>query len=146
MNTPPPTQHPKEWLTPMMTTWRAQTLRIWTGRREFSRGVAHVDGWPTVTLLGRIRNEGEGASSGGARGQHWPEVYLGDGLLIRRGIEGMPYQPKTVLYAKWLSHEPVREQARLIGVSTATYWSLLDCSYFYLAGRVISLLGERDAG
>jgi hypothetical protein len=144
-----PTAHPKEWIIPMLRTWRVQYLRAATGRRVFPDGHVHVDGWPTATVLGRIRAEGDGASQRGTVGQHFAEVYTGEALLVWRGMFGMPIAPKEVLFAKTLARDPVRLQAQMLGLKTSAYWSLLDNAYYYLAGRILAIENtpnNRNAG
>jgi len=141
-----PTSHPKEWLAPMLRTWRVQYLRVATGRRVFPDGHVHLDGWPTATVLGRIRAEGEGAGQRGTVGQHFAEVYTGEALLIWRAMHGMPIGPKEVLYAKTLARDPVRLQAQMLGLKTSAYWSLLDNAYYYLAGRVVVIENTPNNG
>jgi hypothetical protein len=119
----------------MLRTWRAQTVRNWTGKREFPDGPPHTDGWPTVSLLGRI----DQTWGGGPPDQRWAEVYTGDGLHVWRALHDMPFQPRLVLYAKYLSSEPVKRQAHLLGISVSLYWSSLDCAYYFLAGRMAGM-------
>ncbi len=120
----------------MLRVWRVQYLRIHRGYKVLADGALHWDGWPTVTVMGKIRTDGEGAGQQGAHTQHFPEVYSKDGLLIWRALEGMPIAPREVLYAKWLSSEPVRVQARFLELPISRYWVLLDNAYYYVAGRI----------
>lgn len=119
----------------MLRVWRTQYLRIHRGYRVLPDGTKHWDGWPTVTVMGKIRIDAEGAGQG-VRGQSFPEVYTGPGLTIWRAMDGMPIAPREVLHAKWLAGEPVKIQAPILGLKIRTYWILLDNAYYYLAGRI----------
>ena len=120
----------------MLLVWRTQYLRIVRGYKVLPDGMLHFDGFPTTTVLGRIKIDGEGAGQGGTFNQHFAEVYYGDGLVIWRAMQGMPYLPKQVLYAKMLSREPIKEQVKVLGLKTTNYFMLLDNAYYYLAGRI----------
>lgn len=130
--------HPKDWIPVIAKQWAAARRRIDNGGD--SKG--HRDGWPTATILGKIKEEAAGAGQG-ARKQHFPEVFTGDVLLLRRSMEGMPIAQREVFEAHFLSSDPVRIRADELGVSVATYWNLLDGAYLYVAGR-FSLLEALD--
>lgn len=115
----------KEWLEPMIETWRGQVLGAWRGE----------DGWPARTVLGRIIDEGAGASHGGGS-QRVFEVYHGDGLKIRRAIEGMPLGPRQVFVAHYLASGNATSKSAELGIKKSRYWSLLDAAYHYLAGHL----------
>lgn len=125
----------KSTLDPMCREWARQYRRIAQGGVVYPDGTFVVDGWPTVTLLGKLREERDGATQG-RMSQHFAEVYRGDGLLIWLAMESMPLREREVLYARYLSRDLVRTQADELGISVAQYWSRLDCAYFFLAGRL----------
>lgn len=131
----------KSMIEPMCREWARQYRRIVQGGVVRADGVFEPDGWPTTTILGKLREERDGAGQGKVS-QHFAEVYRGDGLLIRRAMERMPLAEREVLYARHLSRDLVRTQADVLGLSVAGYWSRLDRAYFFLAGRVDAMLAE----
>ena len=131
----------KSALDPMLREWARQYRRIWLGGVVYPDGQFTPDGWPTTTILGKLREERDGATQGRVS-QHFDEVYHGDGLLVWRAMERMPIGPRSVIYCKYLCRDLVRTQADEIGISVATYWAMLDRAYYFLAGRLDALTAE----
>jgi hypothetical protein len=127
--------HPKEWLHPMLKSWAEQYVRARNGYRTFADGTRHFDGWPVATVLAKIREDGEGAGQG-MRRQSYAEVYAGDGLTIWRAMDGMRIDLREVLYARYLSRQPIRQQAQNLGLGERDYFRLLDNAFHYLEGRI----------
>lgn len=125
----------KSMLEPMCREWSRQYRRIAQGGVIRHDGVFEPDGWPTTTILAKLREERDGAGQRRLT-QHFAEVYRGDGLLIWRAMDRMPLPERQVLYARFLSRDLVKVQAELLGVSVAQYWTTLDRAYYYLAGRL----------
>ena len=117
--------HVKEWLEPMIDTWAGQTRYLLHG----------VDGWPLRTVLARVIEEGAGASHS-APNQRTFEVYRRDGLAIRRAMEGMPLLQRQVFVAHYLADGHAAEKAKILGLSKARYWAILDTAYYYIAGHI----------
>jgi hypothetical protein len=105
--------------------WGRQKRRIWIG----SDWHGNIDGY-AQSLLGRIRDEREGAGEQGARNQFWPEVFWGAGLDVQRGIIGMRETPLCVLHLHyvWLPEWEltVDQKARSVGIKKADYWRELE--------------------
>ena len=114
----------KEWLPQLLKSYYRET-------RYFDRNA-----WPE-SYLGRAREE-RGGFMQGATDRHYPEVRGPQGLLVRRAIEGMAYELRAVVEAHYASPHGVtsKERAKALGVSVPKYWTLLDCAYYYLAGRI----------
>ena len=113
----------KEWLPPMLRAYYAET-------RKFDR-----DAWPE-SYLGTAQEERGGYGQGAVR-QHYKEVRGRDGLEIRRAMEGMPYELRAIVDAHYAAAKvPVKQKSKALGVSVPKYWTLLDCAYFYIAGRL----------
>ena len=130
---------PKEWLPRYLQEWARQYSRIrnagrWVTDAKGHR-VWHFDGWPTATVLGKVRMEGEGAAQG-TRAQTFADVYTGDALLVWRAMFDMPISPREVIHAKYLSHEPYREQIKSLGITQGEYWRELDRGYYWIAARL----------
>lgn len=113
------------WVTGGLRLWGRQKRRIWVGADWHG----NVDGY-SQSLLGRIRDEREGAGEQGARAQRWPEVFWGMGLDIQRAITGMREIPYCVLhlYYVWPPEWEltIDQKARAIGVKKADYWRELE--------------------
>lgn len=117
----------KEWLEPMIESWVFQTRRAWSGS----------DGWPLRTVLARVMEEGAGASHS-APNQRVFEVYVNDGLAIRRAMDGMPILQRQVFAAHYLADGNATEKSQALGMSRARYWQVLDNAYFWIAGHMRS--------
>lgn len=114
----------KEWIVPMLRQWADQ-------RRRFDLGA-----WPE-SYLGRAREE-RGGFMQGSGGTNYKEVYRGDALVVWRAMQGLPYQQRLAIEAHFLNPKRVtaKQKADELGVSVPKFWTLLDCAYFYLAGRI----------
>lgn len=115
----------------MCRVWARQKLRVITG---LDHG-GHVDGWATTTTLGKLREEREGASHGRA-GQHFPEVFTGDGLRIARALIGMPELPLIVFQRHFLLTGPVADKAADVGISPSRFYTELDHAYYWIAAKL----------
>ena len=113
------------WVIGALGLWGRQKRRVWVGADWHG----NIDGY-SQSLLGRIRDEREGAGEQGARSQHWPEVFWGAGLDVQRGIMGMREVPFCVLHlhyvwpAEW--EIPIETKARMVGIVKAEYWRELE--------------------
>jgi hypothetical protein len=113
------------WVIDGLRLWGRQKRRAWLGADWHG----NIDGY-AQSLLGRIRDEREGAGEQGARSQYWPEVFWGVGLDVQRGIVGMRETPLHVIHlhyvwpAEW--ELTVDQKARSIGLKKADYWRELE--------------------
>lgn len=129
-----------DWLDPMCRSWglqkRCALLNL--PRSRSARAAGHVEGWPEVTLLCRIKDEKYGAChSSGQVVQYFPEVYVGDGLKIHRAIQDMPESPRLVVGAHYVViNLPAKAKAMVLGISRTQYFHELDCGYHFLAGKI----------
>lgn len=114
--------------------WGEQKRRIWLGR-DWN---GNVDGYAN-SLVGRIRDERDGASQG-QRNQYWPEVFWGDGLAVQRVIHGMPADPSDALHVKyvWDPRYKLRgeQKAALLGMSERAYWEAAGRAEFWVFARL----------
>jgi hypothetical protein len=97
---------------------------------------------PVGCTLGRVRTMGDGASSTTERGgQHFPEVYLGDGLLVAVVLQSMAQSHREVIWAHYVwrvwnpeTWAPLRRPlkqiriAQRLGVSLPEYYHRRDAA------------------
>ena len=113
------------WVIGALGLWGRQKRRVWIGTDWHG----NVDGY-SQSLLGRIRDEREGAGEQGVRSQHWPEVFWGMGIDVQRGIVGMREIPFCVLHLhyvwppEWEIH--IDTKAKMLGISKPEYWRELE--------------------
>jgi hypothetical protein len=94
---------------------------------------------PLGCTLGRVRELADGASSGTEGGQHWPEVYLGTGLMVRITLEAMTESSRVIVWhhyvwrwyeqPAWAKKLRPMKQSRVaehLGVSLAEYYHRRD--------------------
>lgn len=127
-----------EWLRADCHKWGRQKLRIWRG----GDSDGHVDGWVS-SILGRIREEREGAANAGAAcGQLFWEVYQGVGLDVQRTLVGLPETPYIVghLHYVWPREwgVTVSQKARLIDLRITHYFEALGNFEFWVFARLQS--------
>lgn len=129
-----------DWLDPMCRVWGAQKRSVLSPIRPSG----HLDGWPESTLLARIKDEKYGAGHFSGRvSQHFPEVYLGDGLKIHRAIQRMPESPRAVMEVHYVVlHLSTRGKAEVLGISRSEYFRELESGYRFLAGNIPTELAQ----
>jgi hypothetical protein len=123
-----------DWVRKSNSLWGRQKRRIWTGADWHG----NVDGY-AQSLLGRIRDEREGAGQG-QHSQKWPEVFWGDGLDVQRSLLGLPEMPYSVLHLHYVWDPEwnitVGRKARCIGIDRETYYDHLDRAEFWIWSRL----------
>jgi hypothetical protein len=76
--------------------------------------------------LGAVRDEGEGAAYSG-KTQNWPEVYLGDALLVHRCWCGMPRPWAEVMHVHYVWRElSAKSRIDLLLLDFTEYYSRLN--------------------
>ena len=124
-----------DWVRKFNGAWGRQKRRIWTGHDWHG----NVDGY-AQSLLGRIREERDGASQGTPSSQRWPEVFWGDGLDVQRSLIGMPEMPYSVLHLHYVWdpewNVTATRKARCIGLERDVYYNHLDRAEFWIWSRL----------
>lgn len=119
----------KDWLPPMLRAW----AYAWQAINLIDASLPSV--------LGRIREEGEGAAQGTFT-QKYGEVYRGEALAIARALHGAPWTVRGVIAAHYLLPFPplgpaAEVKATALGIGgRQDYYRALDAAYSYLAGRL----------
>lgn len=113
-----------QWVRDACRTWGAQKRRIWSGTDWHG----NIDGY-AQSLLGRIREEREGAGQG-TPSQSWPEVFTGTGLDVHRALVGMGERRYAALHLQyvWDPEWKVRShrKAEYMGISRSEYFELAE--------------------
>lgn len=140
-----------EWVRKACGSWGKQKRRIWRGgewhiNKDGSKGW-HVDGYAN-SLLGRIRDEGDGAAQG-TISQHWPEVMWGDGLEVQRSLSGMHGNQHLVLHFHYVWdpdwNVTVMQKSDYMGIKRTEYFQLLENAETWVHARLASLGDRPDA-
>jgi hypothetical protein len=102
--------------------WSTQKRRIWLGGAG-----GHVDGYSVRTVLGRLKDEADGASQpGSAATQRWSEVFTGDALAIEIILNRLPYGPRMAFNGYYLFRGgfwlPIRVIIAAIGTGRTKFW------------------------
>lgn len=120
------------WLPPMLQVYGRQWLRM-----------QQADG-PVLGTLGKVRTDGvDGAAHCGKPGQHWPEVYTGEGLEVHRVLTTADELVRLVVRAHYALPAPpvgpsAADKARALGLGEggSAYWRALELTHAWLAGRL----------
>lgn len=139
----------KDWLPPMMRSWARDYSRAHQAGRlvrdTSGKEVWHWDSWPPTTVLGRVQSEGHGASQG-TREQHYAEVYGREGLLVRRAMQGLRYEPRVVLHLLYLAPKMSHAQRYgLMNVGKTTYWELHAEGHVWVASGISRIENGPDS-
>lgn len=123
-----------EWVLSDCRRWGRQKRRIWAGHDWYG----NIDGY-AQSLLGRIREERDGASQG-TRAQHWPEVYWGSGLDVQRTLLGMPERQYAVLHFQYVWDPEWNvtsdRKAGYLGLKRTEYFSIARASETWVYSRL----------
>lgn len=111
-----------DWVRTDCRAWGRQKRRIWEGKDWHG----NIDGY-AQSLLGRIREEREGAGQG-TPAQRWPEVFWGAGLDVQRCLMGMPERQFAVLHFQYVWNPEwgitAERKARLLSIGRTEYIAL----------------------
>ena len=98
---------------------------------------------PLNCTLGRVRELHDGASSTTESARSWPEVFIGEGLLVAIALKAMSELSRQVIFrhyverwyvgqgANWVRRaRPIKQLviAERLGISLSHYYVLRDCS------------------
>lgn len=123
-----------EWVRIACGRWGRQKRRIWSGHDWHG----NIDGY-AQSLLGRIRDERDGIGQG-ARNQHWPEVYFGDGLDVQRSTPGMLERPFAALHFQYVWNPDwnvtVAQKSRYLGIKRTEYFTLVEVAETWIFARL----------
>lgn len=127
-----------QWVRSACKKWGAQKRRIWLGKDWYG----NIDGY-AQSLLGRIRDEREGAAQG-VISQKWAEVYGGDGLEVQRAIQGIGERRHAVLHLQYVWDPrwevPIATKAGYLGVRRTEYFELRDRAETWVHAKMESVL------
>lgn len=104
--------------TAALNTWAAQKRRTL------------IESTSVPCVMATIKTERVAAGSGsGKGGQHWPEVYTGDGAVVQSIVQEFRELPRLTLtfyyVLRWPWRVPVPYQAAELGVGKRDYWQQL---------------------
>ena len=117
--------------------------RGWARERRKTLGLDELDrerdgrlvgqGAPASEYLGAVRStlgarRDLHAGSKGRIEQHFPEVYVGDALLVHRAYRSMPEDLRRVMDVHYVAHAPVWIKAEALAMSTVTSGSIASAS------------------
>lgn len=124
----------------MCQDWGAAKRRIWMGTIKGG----DPDGWPARTILGKIHEEAEGASSTVSR-QFFAEVMTGNELDIAIALQGAVYEDYCLAMNHYVFtgkfEQKLLRYGELIGrsVGSKTYWVDIHGLHKFLKGRLSRL-------
>lgn len=123
-----------EWVRLACQRWGRQKRRIWTGADWHG----NPDGY-AQSLLGRIRDEREGAGQGAVT-QRWPEVYHGDGLEVQRALQGLGERRYAVLHFQYVwdptFNVTVRQKCAYLEIKRTEYFALVERAETWIHARL----------
>jgi len=99
------------------------------------------EGWPARSTLGRLIDEGHGASHASVWRNHFPEVMTGVALQVSRALAKMAATQEMekqwlVVHLHYLYPDKARAKADALKISVPVYWNTLGCAHSYLAGQI----------
>jgi hypothetical protein len=123
------------WFDHMLRRYFGQKRAIWSGHAKDG----HEFGWSAMSVMGRLREERDGASQPGNSGIKYAEVFTEDALLVRRAIEGVAYDPYVTAHIHYIVPASVKIKAREAGYSPAGYYQHLEVFHEWTRGRILLL-------
>jgi len=129
--------------------WVDEKCKAW-GRavraRNLKRKGQHEEGWPSVSILGKIKEEWEGAGHR-STGPCQPMFagFTGDALEVHRAIfhpHPMPWELYATLKLHYCVRAPAKSKVQqlqlLLGrtISVSQYWHTIDNCHYFLSARM----------
>jgi hypothetical protein len=127
-----------DWLDESCKAWGRRTRWIVASSNRFG----DPEGFPTATTIARVC---DGISFGAGSARNWPEVRVGDALIIARALALEPHMPLVLtvhIWAQYVIEGRARHKlpglSRYLGqiISVAEYWRNIDRAHHFLAGRL----------
>lgn len=140
-----------DWIDAMCKTWGAQVRKRAADRKD-----GHEEGWHATSIMGKVKEEWEGAGHRGGGRPFQPVFagYTGEALEVHRAI----FEPRPMqfdLYATLKVHYCVRAPAKskvqqlqlLLGrsISVREYWEQIDRAHYFMAGRLTGVEVSRES-
>lgn len=128
-----------------LRVWAAQERRKWRGENA----AGDPDGLDAACLLGKIREERDGASQNRVNQRTPTAAHWGEGLIIHRAMHGMPEAPRVCVWLYYVlvgpDQIPIKTKAQhaadYLGsrVSVAEYWNELKLGETWIAARYFAM-------
>jgi hypothetical protein len=120
-----------------MISWVDHECRTWAAHRRWME--FGEDGWPELTILGRLIVEGPGAGQGSYMARvpikDPPAAYTSiTHCLSRMADTHVMEVPKRVLELHYLFREKAKVKAPKLGISLPHYWRQLHAAHAFIVG------------
>lgn len=136
-----------------MIDWIDEKCKVWgkqVRKRAIGKAGQHEEGWPSVSVLGKIKEEWEGAGhrGGGKPVQPIFSGFMGDALDVHRAIfhpRPMRFELYAALKLHYCLRAPVKIKVNQLHLitgkrhSVAEYWNVIDRAHHFLEARMYGL-------
>lgn len=124
-----------------MIPWVDHECRKWGAHKRWME-FGDEDGWPELSLLGRLIVEGPGAGSGSFRPKvpvkDPPPSYVAINLALRHMAETHVMElPLRVVGAHYVWRDKAKVKAPILGISLPHYWRQLHAAHAFIVGVYI---------
>lgn len=121
-----------------MIAWVDHECRKWGAHKRWLE-FGDEDGWPELSVLGRLILEGAGAGQGSFRSRvpikDPPPAYTAINLALRHMAEThVMEQPLIVVHAHYVCGGKAKTKAPRLGISLPHYWRQLHAAHAFIVG------------
>jgi hypothetical protein len=107
-----------DWLHEECITWGRQIRWLYLGR----------DGWPSRSVIGKLREEGMLGASFSRFTQHWPEVLNPVALKVNNGYKQLAEPDREILFIHYVVIGKGKVKAHRLGLPKSTYYDRVDAA------------------
>lgn len=120
------------WLDHLLRRYFGQKRAMWQGEDR----TGHQFGWSSASVVGKLKDEGDGASQRSARDIHYAEFHTDDALLVRRAVEGCQFDAYIVGHVHYMVPASVKVKSREAGYAPSSYYDHLTVFHTWVEGRI----------
>lgn len=107
-----------DWLNEECMTWGRQIRWLYIGK----------DGWPSRSVIGRLRDEGMLGAASSRFTQHWPEVLNETALKVNNGYKRLSETDREILFIHYVVVGKGKVKAARLNLPRSTYYDRVDAA------------------
>lgn len=109
---------------------------------DWGRGVRAIylgrDGWPSRSVIGKLRDEGLLGASCDKLTQHYREVLTGEQLETGNAIKQLSEDDRAILFVHYVIVGKGKIKAHRLGIGRTTYYAYVEKAQGHLAVALLS--------
>ncbi len=117
-----------------MISWVDGVLKNW-GRAQYWL-MFKGNGFPARTILGKLMEEGAVGAACNQYTREFPEVLMGENLIVANAVKTLSEEPQTVIRAHYVIRMPAKQKYSFAGITKYRYYEIIDQAHVKLANAI----------